>query len=76
MERFELLHQTIFSVLSIFNTTGFTLSHFNLWPGFLPYLMMTLALFGGCASSTSGGLKIVRLQVFVELFFYPNVFVL
>lgn len=55
--------QSLFTVVSIISTTGFTTVHFNAWPTFLPYFVMLLALLGGCASSTSGGLKVIRLQV-------------
>jgi trk system potassium uptake protein len=55
----------LFSIVSVATTTGFITQHFDSWPTFLPYMVMTLALIGGCASSTSGGMKVVRLQVIV-----------
>ncbi len=59
--------QALFTVTSLASTTGFTVDHFTNWPIFLPYLMMFVALVGGCAASTSGGLKIVRVQVLMSL---------
>lgn len=52
--------QSLFTVTSIITTTGFTITDFNQWPTFLPYFMMFIALLGGCAASTSGGIKIIR----------------
>jgi trk system potassium uptake protein TrkH len=51
----------IFQVASLITTTGFTSdSNYHLWPLFLPILLMIIGLIGGCAGSSSGGLKIVR----------------
>jgi trk system potassium uptake protein len=57
--------QALFTITSVATTTGFTDVHFNYWPTFLPYLVMLVALIGGCASSTAGGLKVVRLEVII-----------
>lgn len=61
------LVQALFSIVSVSSTTGFTLSHFAQWPGFMPIMMMFIALVGGCASSTSGGFKVIRLQVLMSV---------
>lgn len=53
--------QSIFTVISLATTTGFTSGHFEAWPTFLPYLLMITAIIGGCAASTSGGIKVIRL---------------
>ncbi|MHC4884196.1 MAG: TrkH family potassium uptake protein [Planctomycetota bacterium] len=55
--------QAVFQVLSITTTTGFATVDFNLWPGACRILMVLLMFFGGCAGSTGGGLKQVRLMV-------------
>ncbi len=41
-------------------TTGFTTTEFHLWTGFVPILMMCVAFIGGCAGSTAGGMKVIR----------------
>ncbi len=51
---------SIFTVVSMSTTTGLTTTNFSIWPSFLPFLIIFLALMGGCAGSTSGGLKIIR----------------
>lgn len=53
--------QSIFTTISLATTTGYTSGNFSAWPTFLPYLMMFIALIGGCAGSTSGGLKVMRI---------------
>lgn len=52
--------ESLFSVSSLMTTTGFIDSPFATWPTFLPVLMMLGALVGGCAASTSGGIKVIR----------------
>ncbi len=57
---------TIFTVVSVATTTGFTNSNFSVWPTFVPYLIMFLAVIGGCGGSTSGGIKIMRCLMLKE----------
>ncbi len=55
------LIDSLFHVVSFGTTTGFTLStDYAVWPLFIPALLTLVALVGGCAGSTSGGLKVVR----------------
>lgn len=58
--------QSLFSVVSITSTTGFTVNHFSTWPSFIPFFLMFIALIGGSAASTSGGLKVIRVQVLLS----------
>ena len=53
--------QAIFQVISIATTTGFATTDFSLWPSFLPILLVFLSCVGGCAGSTGGGLKVIRI---------------
>ncbi len=56
----DALHHGIFQVVSIATTTGFTTASFAQWPDFLPVLLIFASFVGGCASSTGGGLKVIR----------------
>ncbi len=56
----------LFTVVSIGTTTGLTTTNFNLWPSFVPFLLMFIAVIGGSAGSTSGGVKMVRVLVLYE----------
>lgn len=51
----------VFQAVSIATTTGFTTSNFSLWPSAAPVLLLFAAFAGGCAGSTAGGIKVVRL---------------
>lgn len=55
-----------FHVISIVTSTGFTADSFSAWPTFLPMLLMMLAMIGGCAGSTAGGVKMVRFLLIVK----------
>ena len=50
----------LFHVVSIGTTTGFTSEEYFNWPGFLPVLLLFASFVGGCAGSTGGGMKVVR----------------
>ena len=50
----------LFNIISVSTTTGLTVSNFANWPTYLPYLLMFVALIGGCSASTAGGIKVVR----------------
>ncbi|KTD23312.1 TrkH family potassium uptake protein [Legionella londiniensis] len=52
--------KSLFNVISLATTTGFISAPFNHWPSFTPILLTLLAIVGGCAASTSGGVKVLR----------------
>lgn len=62
----EGLLQGVFQTVSIATTTGFSTANFALWPSFLPMLLIMLSFMGGCASSTGGGIKAVRVMLIVK----------
>lgn len=53
----------LFQAVSITTTTGFVTSDFAHWPSFLPLLLLIFAFMGGCAGSTGGGIKAMRLML-------------
>jgi trk system potassium uptake protein TrkH len=50
----------MFHVVSVMTTTGFTTDPFYTWPSFVPLLLIFVAFIGGCAGSTAGGMKVIR----------------
>lgn len=54
------VHHGIFQAVSIGTTTGFTTADYYSWPGFLPVLLLFASFIGGCAGSTGGGMKVIR----------------
>jgi trk system potassium uptake protein TrkH len=59
----ENIIQGMVQVVSIVTTTGFTTTDFSVWPTFLPVLLIQLSTAGGCAGSTAGGMKIIRMML-------------
>lgn len=51
----------LFNVVSVISTTGFGTVDFEVWPAFSVILLLIAMMFGGCAGSTSGGLKMRRI---------------
>jgi len=56
----------IFQAVSITTTTGFTTSDFAHWPSFLPLMLLVFSFMGGCAGSTGGGIKAMRLMLITK----------
>ena len=54
------LRTGVFQAVSISTTTGFTTESYHVWPSFLPVLLLFASFIGGCAGSTGGGLKVIR----------------
>jgi trk system potassium uptake protein TrkH len=52
-----------FNVVSVVTTTGFTSADYASWGPFAVGVFFILLFVGGCSGSTSGGIKIYRLQV-------------
>ncbi len=56
----------LFQSISIGTTTGFTTAEFYNWPGFLEILLLFTSFVGGCAGSTGGGIKVIRVLLLVK----------
>lgn len=61
------LRQSAFQVVSILTTTGYTTVDFNLWPAFLKISLVSLMFVGGCAGSTGGGMKVIRVYIALKM---------
>tara|TARA_B100001057_G_scaffold162721_1_gene163378 strand:+ start:191 stop:1576 length:1386 start_codon:yes stop_codon:yes gene_type:complete len=53
----------LFNIISILTGTGYSSSNFSNWGSFGTVIMMIIMFIGGCAGSTTGGIKIFRLQI-------------
>jgi len=60
---FDALRHGTFQVVSNITTTGFTSTGFIDWPGLAPLVLIMIGFVGGCAGSTSGGIKVARVQM-------------
>ncbi len=63
------LRHAFFQVSSIITTTGFSSTDFALWPAYSKLVLLAVMLIGACASSTGGGLKVVRVMALVKASF-------
>ena len=63
----EIFRDTLFQVATIITTTGFITADYDLWPTFAKMLLLILFFVGGCAASTGGGVKCVRILVAIKL---------
>ena len=62
----ETVRTGFFQVTSILTTTGFGTADFDQWPPVCKILLVSLMFVGGCAGSTGGGIKHVRLLLFFK----------
>lgn len=82
MSLFDAFSQGSAQMSSMSMTAGFTLFNFNELPTFLAMLLVFAAILGGCAGSTSGGLKMIRVLVIwlqlkreIKFLVHPNLVV-
>ena len=62
----DALVDSIFQVVSFATTTGFTTVDHSSWPTALPVLLLMASFIGGCAGSTAGGIKVVRVILLIR----------
>ena len=69
-----------FQTASILTTTGYMSSDYEAWPFICQMVLFFLMIVGGCSSSTSGGLKAIRILIIsklirrgISLRLHPNV---
>ena len=65
MAPFSALRSASFTVVSTMSTTGYATDDFALWPAAGQLVLLALMVTGGMAGSTSGAMKLVRVQVMV-----------
>lgn len=53
----------LFQVASIISTTGYSTANFDTWPETSKIILVCLTVFGACAGSTAGGIKISRVII-------------
>lgn len=63
---FEAFHHSLFQVVSVMTTTGFSTLDYNKWPEFAKAVLFLLTLLGACAGSTGGGFKVSRFIVMLR----------
>jgi len=56
----------LFQAISIGTTAGFATAEYQQWPTFLPILLLLTSFIGGCAGSTGGGMKVIRVWLLIK----------
>lgn len=62
------LRAMAFQAVSLFSTTGFTTTDYDVWPSVLKFSFLVLMVIGACAGSTSGAIKSIRIVVAWKVF--------
>ncbi|HKY91092.1 MAG TPA: TrkH family potassium uptake protein [Nevskiaceae bacterium] len=62
----ETVRRVMFHVISFGSTTGFGTDNVSAWPSYAPMMLILCTFMVGCAGSTAGGVKVVRLMLFVR----------
>lgn len=63
---FTNIRTSLFQVVSIMTTTGFTTADFDTWPTFSRLSLLLLMFVGGCAGSTGGAIKQIRILLLLK----------
>jgi trk system potassium uptake protein TrkH len=62
----ENLRDAAFNTVSLMTTTGYGTADYEGWPIVSQYILITLMFVGGCAGSTGGGMKVVRVMLLLK----------
>ena len=62
----EVIRDAVFTAASIITTTGYGTADFGAWAAALQIMIVGMMFIGGMAGSTSGSVKVYRLEVLVE----------
>ncbi len=65
----EAFQKTLFQVVSIITTTGYGTADYEQWSFSSQFVLFTLMFIGGCAGSTGGGIKVVRIYLLTKFVF-------
>lgn len=66
---FIAFRDTLFQVVSIVTTTGYGTADYEQWSTTSQIVLYFLMFVGGCAGSTSGGMKVIRIYLLIKFVF-------
>ncbi len=61
------LRDSFFQVVSVSTTSGYANADYTSWPTVCQMILFVLMFIGGCAASTSGSIKVIRVLVVLKL---------
>lgn len=59
----DAVRYALFQTASVLTTSGFSTAVFAEWPLYIPLVLASLSFIGGCAGSTAGGMKVIRIML-------------
>ena len=62
----DALRYAAFDVTSVLTTTGYVTADFDQWETGAKFTLLLLMFIGGCAGSTAGGIKVVRVMIVLK----------
>jgi len=62
----DAIRHSTFYVTSLMTTTGFNTVDYDQWPALSKFIILLLFVAGGCAGSTAGGLKHIRIILLIK----------
>jgi trk system potassium uptake protein TrkH len=65
----DTIQNSLFQVVAILTTTGYGTADYEQWSFSSQFILFMLMFFGGCAGSTGGGIKMLRIHVLVKSVF-------
>ena len=63
------IRKTLFQVVAILTTTGYGTADYEEWSFTSQFVLFVLMFLGGCAGSTGGGMKIMRIHLLLKFVF-------
>jgi len=63
----EAFRYSVFEVVTVASSSGFGTADFSHWPALVIGLLFITSFMGGCAGSTSGGIKVIRVLLIFKL---------
>ena len=66
LDIFAAVRHAAFQAATIVTTTGFATVDFDTWPNFSKAVLFLLMFVGGCAGSTGGSVKVVRIMIVLK----------
>lgn len=62
----QALRNAVFQVTTLITSTGYVSADYDQWPAMSRFILLVLMIMGGCAGSTAGGVKAIRVYSLIK----------